>query len=178
MKFIYLKAATLMALIFTTFIPMAIAGPGHDHGDTTQQATGSALPRFTALSDELELVGIIDGKLVTVYLDRFKDNSPVSDARIEIDIAGSKYQAQKKSDGEYTFNLKDMLKPGVMAVTATIITGELSDLLATELDTHTVESVPSIRYAWKAIATWIGAGLLSLIALGTIVRFRQRARRA
>jgi hypothetical protein len=101
-----------LALIFTLLSPLAIAGPGHDHGETAPQATGSALPRFAAASEDLELVGIVNGKLVTLYLDRFKDNSPVNDAEIEIDMAGSKYKAEKHADGEYEVTLKDTLKPG------------------------------------------------------------------
>jgi len=178
MKLIHSTAATLLALLLTLFIPLAIAGPGHDHGDTAPQATSSALPRFTAVSEDLELVGIVNGKLITLYLDRFKDNSPVNDAQIEIDIAGSKYQAQKHADDEYEVTLKEPLKPGVMAITATINAGELIDLLAPELALHADEDAPGIRDAWKAIAMWIGAGLLALIALGAIVRFRHQARRA
>ena len=59
MKLIHSTAATLLALLLTLFIPLAIAGPGHDHGDTAPQATSSALPRFTAVSEDLELVGIV-----------------------------------------------------------------------------------------------------------------------
>lgn len=178
MKLIHSTAATLLALLLTLFIPLAIAGPGHDHDDTAPQATSSALPRFTAVSEDLELVGIADGKLITLYLDRFKDNSPVNDAQIEIDIAGSKYQAQKHADGEYEVTLKEPLKPGVIAITATISAGELIDLLVTELDLHADADGAGIRDAWKAIAMWIGAGLLALIALVAIVRFRHPARRA
>ncbi|MBU3747396.1 MAG: hypothetical protein FGM36_08880 [Burkholderiaceae bacterium] len=178
MKLIHSTAATLLALLLTLFIPLAIAGPGHDHGDTALQATGSALPRFTATSEDLELVGILNGKLVTLYLDRFKDNSPVNDAQIELDIAGSKYKAQKHGEGEYEVTLKDTLKTGVMAITATIQAGNLTDLLATELDLHTDESAPGLRSTWKTIAMWVGAGLLALLTLGVMVRFRQKTRRA
>lgn len=178
MKLIHSTAATFLALLLTLFIPLAIAGPGHDHGDTAPQATGSALPRFTAVSEDLELVGIVKGKLITLYLDRFKDNSPVNDAQIEIDIAGSKYQAQKLADGEYEITLKEPLKPGVMAITATINASELIDLLATDLDLYAGAGAPGIRDAWKAIAMWVGAGLLILIALGAIARFRRQTPRA
>jgi hypothetical protein len=178
MKFIQSTGAIFLALILTLLSPLAVAGPGHDHGDTAPQATGSALPRFAATSEDLELVGIVTGKLITLYLDRFKDNSPVNDAQIEIDIAGSKYKAQKHGEGEYEVTLKDTLKTGVMAITATIQAGDLTDLLATELDFHADESVPGLRSAWKAVAMWIGAGLLALLTLGVIVRNRQKTRRA
>jgi hypothetical protein len=178
MKLIHSTSAALLALIFTLLSPFAIAGPGHDHGETAPQATGSMLPRFAAASEDLELVGIVNGKLVTLYLDRFKDNSPVNDAEIEIDMAGSKYKAEKHADGEYEVTLKDTIKPGVMAITATIKAGDLMDLLATELDLHSDENVQSIRFSWKTIALWIVAGLLALIALGAIARLRQKTRRA
>ena len=178
MKLIHSTAAALLALIFTLLSPLAIAGPGHDHGETAPQATGSALPRFAAASEDLELVGIVNGKLVTLYLDRFKDNSPVNDAEIEIDMAGSKYKAEKHADGEYEITLKDTLKPGVIAITATIQAGELNDLLTGELDLHEDEDEPVSGSSWKGIALWIGGGLLALMALAVIVRFRQQARTA
>jgi hypothetical protein len=95
-----------------------------------------------------------------------------------LDIAGSKYKAQKHGEGEYEVTLKDTLKTGVMAITATIQAGNLTDLLATELDLHTDESAPGLRSTWKTIAMWVGAGLLALLTLGVMVRFRQKTRRA
>jgi hypothetical protein len=178
MKLIDSTVASGLALILALLSPWAVAGPGHDHGDTPAQATWSALPRFVAVSEDLELVGILNGKLVTLYLDRFKDNSPVKDAHIEIEIAGNTYKAEKHGEGEYEVTLKDTLKPGVMAITATIQAGELNDLLAAELDVHADEEQPSHRASWKGIALWTGAGLLALIALGALVRLRQQARRA
>jgi hypothetical protein len=178
MKFIQSTRAIFLALIFTLLSPLTIAGPGHDNGDITPQATGSALPRFSATSKDLELVGILNGKLVTLYLDRFEDNSPVNDAQIELGIAGSKYQAQKHGEGEYEVTLKDTLKTGVLAITAIIQAGDLTDLLVTELDLHADESVPDPRSTWKIIAMWVGAVLLALLTLGVMVRFRQKTRRA
>ena len=178
MKLIHSTVATFMALIFTLLSPMAIAGAGHDHGEAAPQTQGTALPRFVAVSEDLEIVGIVNGKQLTIYLDRFTDNSPVHDAQIEIDIAGNTYKAEKHGEGEYEVILKDTLKPGVVAITATIQAGELNDLLAAELDLHADEEEPSHGSSWKGIALWTGAGLFALIALGAIIRIRQQARTA
>ena len=178
MKIIHSTVATFMALIFTLLSPMAIAGAGHDHAEAAPKTQGTALPRFVAFSEDLEMVGIVNGKQLTIYLDRFTDNSPVNDAQIDIDIQGGKYKAEKHGVGEYEVILKDTLKPGVIAITATIQAGDLNDLLATELDIHENKDVLSLRSSWKGIALWIGAGLFALIALGAIVRFRQQARTA
>ena len=86
MKIIHSTAATFMALIFTLLSPMAIAGAGHDHAEAAPKTQGTALPRFVAVSEDLEMVGIVNGKQLTIYLDRFTDNSPVNDAQIDIDI--------------------------------------------------------------------------------------------
>lgn len=178
MKLIQSTAAALLVLMLSLLSPLAIAGPGHDHGEAASQALGSALPRFVATSEELELVGIVNGKLVTLYLDRFQDNSPVNSAEIEIEIAGNKYKAKKHAEGEYEVTLNDTLKRGILTVTATIKAGELTDLLATELDLHANEDAPSARYSWKTIAMWTGAGLFALLALGVIFRLGQKVRRA
>ena len=178
MKIIHSTVATFMALIFTLLSPMAIAGAGHDHAEAAPKTQGTALPRFVAFSEDLEMVGIVNGKQLTIYLDRFTDNSPVNDALIDIDIQGGKYKAEKHGVGEYEVILKDTLKPGVIAITATIQAGDLNDLLATELDLHENKDVLSHRSSWKGIALWIGAGLFVLMALGAIVRFRQQARTA
>ena len=178
MKFIHSTAATFLALTFTLLSPLTMAGPGHDHGEAAPQAQGTALPRFVAVSEDLEMVGIVNGKQLTIYLDRFTDNSPVNDAQIEIDIAGSTYKAEKHGEGEYEVILKDTLKPGVLAITATIQAGELNDLMAAELDLQVVEEEHSHHFSWKAVAMWSGAGLLALMALGVMFRFRQQARRA
>jgi len=169
---------TLLALILMLVSSITFAGPGHDHSEVTTQASASALPRFIAISEELEMVGVINGKQLTLYLDRFADNSPINDARIEIDIAGSKYTANKHGEGEYEVTLKDTLKPSVIPVTATINAGELTDLLAGELDLHEEKLSLGNRLGWKSLAIWIVAVLLALIALGATYRFRQHARRA
>jgi len=178
MKIIHSTVATFMALIFTLLSPMAIAGAGHDHAEAAPKTQGTALPRFVAFSEDLEMVGIVNGKQLTIYLDRFTDNSPVNDALIDIDIQGGKYKAEKHGVGEYEVILKDTLKPGVIAITATIQAGELNDLLTGELDLHEDEDEPVSGSSWKGIALWIGGGLLALMALAVIVRFRQQARTA
>jgi hypothetical protein len=91
----------------------ALAGEGHDHGDATPVATGKALPRFAAVSETFELVGVLDGKQVTLYLDRFADNTPVRGAKIDLEIAGAKFSAQSHGDDAYEIVLKEAPKPGV-----------------------------------------------------------------
>jgi hypothetical protein len=109
---------------------------GHDHGDAAPAAVGQALPRFSAVSEAFELVGVLSGKQITLYLDRFADNSPVRGAQIELEIGGAKFKAEKQGEDEYEVVLPNEPKPGVLPVAATVIAGNETDLLAGELDIH------------------------------------------
>lgn len=127
----YMVVATL--LVLTT--PISWAGEGHDHGEAAPVA-GAALPRFTAVSETFELVGVLSGKQITLYLDRFATNNPVRDAQIELEIGSAKFKAKKHDADEYEVMLPEVPKPGVRAVTATVTVGTEADLLAGELDIH------------------------------------------
>lgn len=178
MKHAHPLPALLIAAAFTALLALAsgaaLAGPGHDHGDTLAPAIGLALPRFAAESEDFELVGIVDGQQVTLYLDRFADGSPVTDARIELDLDGRQLIAAAGSDGEFTATLPDALPPGLIPVTATIFAGDQSDLLAGELDIHQdVHADAAPAASPITIAAWAGAALAVLTLAWTAWR-RQR----
>ena len=158
-------AALLVAAVLVT--PPAWAGEGHDHGDAAPAVAGQALPRFTAVSETFELVGVLSGKQITLYLDRFADNSPVRDAQIELEIGGAKFKAEKHGEDEYEVVLPEAPKAGVLPVTATVTVGNEADLLAGELDiheaTHADEAAHS--HAWTAYAGWAAAGIAALALL-------------
>ena len=66
MKSSHSQAALCLAVVLLGNALPAIAGDGHDHGDAAPAATGTALPRFAAVSETFELVGVLDGKQVTL----------------------------------------------------------------------------------------------------------------
>ena len=153
-----------VACLFTT---PALAGEGHDHGAEAPSATGPALPRFAAVSDAFELVGVLNGKQLILYLDRAADNSPVKGAQIELDVAGVKYTATKQGEDEYEVVLKDAPKPGVLAITASVTAGTEADLLAGELDLHddAPAGAPVQANGWLKYVGWAAGGLIVLILL-------------
>ena len=160
---------TLAALFVVAFLVAqpAWAGEGHDHGDAAPAAAGQALPRFTAESELFELVGVLSGKQITLYLDRFTDNSPVRDAQIELEIGGAKFKAQKQGDDEYEVVLAEAPKPGVLPVTATVTAGNDTDLLAGELDIHEVAHADEAAHthSWTEYTGWAAAGIAALALL-------------
>ena len=165
-----LMGAACLALPMTT----AWAGEGHDHGAAPAAAVGQALPRFAAVSDLFELVGVVNGKQITLYLDRFADGSPVKDAKLELELGGVKVPVEAHAEGEFEATLAQEPKPGVIAVAATVMAGAESDLLAGELDLHgAAAGAETHRHDWKETLTWSIAGLVGLallIAIGRRVR--------
>jgi hypothetical protein len=161
-----LAALCIATALLGTNLP-ALAGDGHDHGDAAPAATGTALPRFAAVSETFELVGVLDGKQVTLYLDRFADGAPVRGASIELEIAGAKFQAEPHGEDSYEVLLKEAPKPGVLPVTATVTAGSEVDLLAGELDLHEAAHAdePAHEPAWKAYVGWAAGGGVALAVL-------------
>lgn len=172
-------ALFVAALLFAS---RAWASEGHDHSDTAPAAAGEALPRFTAESETFELVGVLSGKQITLYLDRFADNSPVRGAQIELEIGGARFKAEEQGEDEYEVVLAEAPKPGVLAVTATVTAGNETDLLAGELDIHGQAHAEAAAHAhsWKEYAGWAAAGVavLALLAWGWRRVLRVRSVRA
>ena len=161
---LWLCGALFMGLNSPALMTQAWAGPGHDHGDSAPAAVGQALPRFSAVSETLELVGVLSGKQITLYLDRFADNSPVRGAQIELEIGGAKFKAEKHGDDEYEVVLPEAPKAGVLPVTATVTAGNEADLLAGELDIHDMAHADEAAHthSWTEYAGWVAGGIAAL----------------
>jgi hypothetical protein len=170
MNFPNLPAALCAAAILAA--SPAWAGPGHDHGDAAPATVGQALPRFSAVSETFELVGVLSGKQITLYLDRFVDNSPVRGAQIELEIGGTKLKAVKQGDDAYEVVLAEAPQPGVLPITATVTAGNEADLLAGELDIHeeAYAAEAAHTHSWTEYAGWAVAGIAALALLGWGVR--------
>ena len=173
---IRLTGRALAVAVFATG-SAALAGPGHDHGDAPAAGHGTAAPRFAATSDLFELVGILDGRKLALYLDRTEDNSPVKGASLELEVAGSKVVVTEGAEGEFQGELPALPGPGVLPVTAMVVAGGESDLLAGELEVHgpEVASAERIPSAWPRYAPWaagVAAGAALLAAAVAFARVR------
>lgn len=166
----HLLAAILVAAFLAA--PPARAAGDHDHGDAAPSAVGEALPRFAAESETFELVGVLSGQQITLYLDRYADNSPVRDAQIELEIGGAKYTAEPHGDGEYEVLLPQAPQPGVLPITATVTADNEADLLTAELDVHEEAHADEAEHthSLKEYAGWAAAGLAVLALLGWAAR--------
>ena len=173
-----LNAFCLATFIAATPFTAWAAGEGHEHGEAPTATGSSAQPRFTAVSEIFELVGVLKGKQLKLYLDRADDNSPVKDARLELELGGVKIDVKPHGEGEFEVLLAQPLQPGVTAVTATVVAGQETDLLAGELDIREGAQADASASGrpWKKYSIWLLAGLLTLALLVVGLR-RFRANR-
>lgn len=166
--------ALLLGLLLGVLPPTALAGPGHDHGEAPAAPAGAALPRFAATSDLFELVGVLDGQKIALYLDHSGDNSPVKDARLELDIAGTNVPVTRVAEGEFQATLAAPLAEGVSPVTATVAAGTDTDLLAGEIDLHPAAHTDAAPAGLaRRTALMSGAAAAVLLALAAAWRLRR-----
>jgi hypothetical protein len=151
------------------------ADEGHSH-DAPAAATGPALPRFSAVSEAFELVGVINGKQLAIYLDRFDDNSPVPDAKLELEVGGKKVPVKVHALGEYEATLAEELKPGVTPVTVSLEAKGETDILAGEVDIQEDEHAAAESAAWMRYAGWGAAALVGIGLVAAVLRKRASRR--
>lgn len=173
---------SFIALFFIAFLmlpPTALAGPGHDHGDhdhATNTPAGQAAPRVAAHSEAYELVGIVQDGGLTLYLDRYASNEPVTQARLEVDGSGIQGLAEPQADGSYRLQHPALRRPGQLALSFTVTVGQDTDLLAGDLVLPDPEAdhdhpPPRLRKRWLVLGA---ATVLALVALAWWRLRRQR----
>ncbi|MFO1217551.1 MAG: hypothetical protein U1E89_04105 [Burkholderiaceae bacterium] len=170
---IVFSRSSLVALALAGVIaaPPARADAGHDHGDAPARAAGPGLPRFAAMSDLFELVGVVDGRNLTLYLDRAADNAPVDGAKLELEVGGAKVAVRALPEGVFEAQLAQPPRPGVTPVTATVSAGADSDLLAGELTiAEEASAAAAAPGRERQLAAWSAAGVLALGVLGWLIR--------
>lgn len=161
--------AALCAAMLLLFTGAASAADGHDHDAPASAAGGPALPRFAAVSETFELVGVLDGKQLALYLDRFADNSPVKDAQLSLEIDGTSVKVEPHGEGEFEVVLAQAPAAGVLSITATVVAGNESDLLAGELDIHeAAHADAAAKPLWQRVAVW-GFGAVAAVVLVTLL---------
>jgi len=76
-------------------VDQAHAHEEHDHADKPTGEAGSLVsPRVVAVSERYQFVGIVEGEVLVIYLDRAEDNAPVTTATIEVSLNGEPFKAE------------------------------------------------------------------------------------
>ena len=146
----------------------ASAHEGHDHADEAAPVVSNIAPRIAASSDEIELLAIVAGKQLQVYLDQADSNQPLTGAKLELEVAGETRRAAVSGD-HYLLDAPWLLKQGRHLLVFSVESARISDLLPTEYKVPlTPASRPAAwtsRFANLPLLTGIGAVLLIALTL-------------
>ena len=150
------------------------ASDGHSHGEAAAPAIVVAgAPRASAGTEEFELVAVLEGKKLTLYLDRFATNEPVADAQIEVDSSTLKAAATQVAPGVYSLPGEAFAKPGKYPLAISVQAGDSSDLLTITLDLPQPVADAAPVNSWSNWAVGGAAGAL-LLAGAALVAARRR----
>src|SRR3954463_14345116 len=95
-----LRAAALITAVLLGSAA-ALAHGGEDHGEKPAATVTAAQPRVAIHSEQYELVGVLRGPWLDVYLDRFGTNEPVTGAKIAVTISDEETTAEPSPGGTY-----------------------------------------------------------------------------
>jgi cobalt-zinc-cadmium efflux system membrane fusion protein len=135
----------------------ATAHEGHDHGAPPPPVTVTIAPRADASSADFELVAIVRGTALRVYVDMFRDNAPVEDAEIEVDGPGGTVKATAIAGGAYAIDAPWITRPGSHDLAFTVQARGLIDVLTATLQIPDAPAVPpgaSLDWSWNAGRAW------------------------
>lgn len=82
--------------------PPLLAHEGHDHDDAVLSSPAQpGSPRLEAAAGAFELVAVRQGGNLTIWLDRFETNEPITDATIDVETPAGPQSAPPNADGTY-----------------------------------------------------------------------------
>ena len=138
----------------------------------------SPSPRVVAQSRDFELVGVAQGKLLTVFLDRFTDNQPVIGATIEVETGGHRVAAAAGRHGVYQLTADWVAQIGRHPVSFAITADQATERLSGTLEVAPVVSVAAPAEPGNAAAPVLSLVNLLAFLLGALATIGWRHRTA
>ena len=112
-------------------LPAARAHEGHEHDEVPKAASSADGPRFALATDLFEVIGALEGRRLTVWIDRSADNLPVAGASIDLQVDGHAVPLERRGD-VYVGELAAVVPAGRWPVAVTVLAGSDADVLAGE----------------------------------------------
>ena len=181
MRFRLLAALCMAAPLLASIPGDSSAHEGHDHGETAAPAPANIAPRGEAASKDFELVAVVQGQDLLIYLDRFDTNAPVTDAVIEVETPNGAAEAVAEA-GAYRLAAPWLAGQANADLIFSVAAGNVTDILSLTIArsvTSPDRSAPSIL---ERIKGWLQpailvAGLVGML-VGGILASLLRSRRA
>lgn len=164
--------------------PIALADAGHDDGRRGASDTPAASPsRFEADDGEYELVGIINGHDLLLYLDRFTTNEPVNGATVAVTVGDQRVVATSAGDGLYSLAPQWLEVPGAKDLMISVSDSGGESWLSAVLE---IPEPARLEHAtaevdWRASlaspGAWLIGGALFLLGFVSALAVRRGVRR-
>lgn len=167
-----------VAIVLFTVALAAFGHGGEDHGAPPPPVSQGVAPRAVAATEEFEVVAVLEGQQLAVYVDRYASNEPVANAQVEVEGGGLKGRASEVAPGTYLMKLAAAMPPGKHALTISVEAGDTADLLTATLDTTPAASAEAHAHGWGEWTVWSVAALLLLASAALLAarRGRQKTR--
>lgn len=182
-----MKSLFILMVFLLSLIPLnqTYAHGNDDHEHAAPVATAAQVaPRATAQTEDFELVAVLQGRSLIIYLDRFADNQLVAGAQIEVESGTLiKAIAKQTAPGVYVLELGKGVfeKAGKYPLSISVQAGDVGDVMTASLDIPEVSQESPMHSDESASWRWpaLGGVLFILALLGwAITRFMRTSRAA
>ena len=169
----FIRLSALIAAVVASLalgVPL-LAHEGHDHAPVPVSLAQTSAPRLEASSPAFELLAVHQNGELTIWLDRFETNEPVTDAVIDVETPVGPQTAAPGADGVYRLAAPWAKKAGRHDLIFTVVAGGDVDVLTGALTTPEATPAPQAAqppqtgYAVPA-AGFGGLALGAVLALG------------
>jgi membrane fusion protein, heavy metal efflux system len=158
-------AATLALIAFAWMTPALRAHEGHDHGAPPTPVSTTIAPRVDASSTTFELIAVYRNNALTIFVDRFVTNEPVTGAQIEVDTPNGAVAAKENPDGTYALPVDWAASGGSYDLIFTVTAGADIDVLTGSLKLPAAEaSAPVVVQSSWLMASAVASGVRERIA--------------
>ena len=171
------------ALISIFTLGPLLAHEGHDHGDKPVAPLVKAASRADATSDQFELVAVVRGLELEIFLDTFATNEPIEGAVIEVETPVGPAKAAPVSGQPYRLSASWLSKPGAVDLIFTVTANGITDILSGTLNVGNPQAAASATQTnatsksldLRMIGAVALAFVLGLGAMATVSRSRRAA---
>ena len=163
--------AMIAAAILLSAPSTSYAHGDEDHGAApVASAPTGAKPRIEARTATLELVAAIDGDDMTIWIDGWADNAPVTDANVNVTIDG-KSQSAKPAGSVYTVSDAKLESAGAHQVAFLITRAGTVESLSAALK---ISGEPTTSGGSSGWTYWIVAAGIAVLAIIGLIFWRSR----
>ncbi|MGL6210205.1 MAG: efflux RND transporter periplasmic adaptor subunit, partial [Paracoccaceae bacterium] len=157
------SALTVLALFWS--VSGSIAHEGHDHGAPPTPVSTTIAPRVDASSTTFELIAVYRNNALTIFVDRFTTNEPVTGAQVEVDTPKGTLTAKENPDGSYALPADWAAVGGNFDLIFTVTAGSDLDVLTGTLKLPSTATAAQVvvKTSWL-VASAVASGVRDRIA--------------